>query len=249
MAWYVTMDSRSRGEENETYLSPEVESIPAERARYEALGKNAALQIRQRYYDSGKNLYDLSQMITNPYHPYFEPYPLPCLMEGWRWPKFDEPLRNKLKYECGNGLVDIIGTTFETFAISEKVIELIEGIEPGIHQYLPFELICRDGSVHPDKRWLLNVSARAETLDYEHSNVIPMRDHPHWIVDRTNEHRLVVRREAVDGRAMWYEYRYRKLGSGSPFMLSDEFWSAINAAGCAGWRPQGGGFGQHILEL
>ncbi len=248
MAWYVTLDSRNRGDEDETLLSPEVEEIPEEQERFLALGKECSRKLFGDYKAAGKNPYDLSLMLDDPYHPYIMPYPHPPLMKGWKWPIPDQPFRDRLKHKEGR-LVDIIDTTFETVAISQKVIDIIESIEPGVHQYLPYELICKDGSVHPNQRWMLNVCARAETLDYKRSNVIPIRDHPHWISDRTNDRYLVVRKEAVVGRAMWFEYRYRKMGSGMPFMLSDRFWDALNAAGCAGWRPQSGDYGQHIEEL
>lgn len=249
MAWFVTMDSRNRGDEDETYLSPEIEIIPEEQERYETLGKGAALAIRQEYYDQGNNLYDYSLITINPYHPYFDPFPLPCMMEGWKWPIPDRPFRNKLKRKEGR-LVDIIGTSFETFAVSQKVIDIIELIEPGVHQYLPYELIQRDGSVHPDTRWLLNVCTRAETIDYERSNVIPMRDHPHWIMDRSNDHHLVLRKEAVAGRALWYEYRYySRPGVGAPFLVSDRFWDAFKPSKSVGLRPQNGTLGQQIEEV
>jgi len=158
----------------------------------------------------------------------------------------DQPFRNRLKRREGR-IIDIVDTSFGTYAVSQRVIDIIEAIEPGVHQYLPYELICKDGSVHPDRRWLLNVCTRAETLDYEPSNVIALRDRPYFYADRTKDHHLVVRKEAVAGRALWFEYRYR--GSQGKFLLSDRFWNALDEAGCAGWRPDSFARGEHIEEL
>ena len=246
MAWFVKADSRNRGDEDETYLSPEIEIIPEDQQRYETMGKAFAQKLIDDYRAAGKEPYDYSLIARDPYHPYFSPFPLPCMMQGWRWPAPDQPFRNRLKRREGR-IVDIVDTSFETYAVSQRVIDIIESIEPGVHQYLPYELICKDGSVHPDRRWLLNICTRAETLDYERSNVTALRDRPHFYADRTNNHHLVVRTEAVAGRALWYEYRYR--GTHGQFLLSDRFWNALNEAGCAGWQPDSFARGVHIEEL
>ena len=248
MAWFVMLDSRNKGEENEAYLSPEIEIIPEEQERYDTLGRQHSRKLFGDYKTAGKNPYDYQLMIDDPYHPYITPFPVPCMKQGWKWPMPNQPFRNKLKRKEGK-LVDIIGTSFETYAISQKVIDIIESIEPGVHQYLPYELIQKDGTAHPDKRWLLNVCTRAETLDYERSNVIPRRGAEHFYMDRTNDHRLVVRKEAMKNRALWYEYRYPFGSTSGNFLISDRFWDALNATGCTGWCPEYGDRGQHIKEL
>jgi hypothetical protein len=246
MAWFVRMDSRDRGDEDETYLSPEIEIIPEEQERYEKMGKAFAQKLIDDYRAAGKDPYEYAMIASDPFHPYWSPAPFAPPMEGWRWPIPDKLFRNLLKKREGK-LVDIIDTSFRTYAISQRVIDIIESIEPGVHQYLPYALIQRDGSVHPDQRWLLNVCTRAETLDYERSNVIALRDREYFLDDRTNDRHLVVRRSAVEGRALRYEYRYR--GTQGQFLLSDRFWNALNEFGCAGWRTDYGLRGRHIEEL
>jgi hypothetical protein len=246
MAWFVIMDSRNRGDEDETYLSPAMEMIPEEQERFEKMGKAFAQKLFDDYRAAGKNPYEYRLIIDNPWHPYFLPATLAAPMEGWRWPMPDAPFRNRLKGKEGR-LVDIVGTSFETYAISQRVIDIIEAIEPGVHQYLPYQLIQPDGSVHPDQRWLLNVCTRIEALDYERSNVIAMRDREHFFMDRTNDHHLVMRKSVVEGRALWYEYRY--VGTQGQFLLSDRFWNALNEAGCTGWRPANGARGRHMEEV
>lgn len=246
MAWFVMMDSRNRGDEDETYLSPEIEIIPEEQERYRTIGTAVAEDRFRAWRAKGKNPYEVALIGEAPDHPYFSPFTLAPMREGWRWPKLDEPLRDRLKGKEGK-LVDIIGSSFNTFAISQRVIDVIESIEPGVHQYLPYELIQKDGSVHPDKRWLLNVCTRLDTLDYERSNVIALKNKPYFYHDRNTGHHLVVRKVAIEDRALWFEYRYRD--ADGQFLLSDRFWDALNAAGCTGWRPEHGSRGRRIEEV
>ena len=246
MAWFVKMDSRSHGNEDETYLGPEIEIIPEEQKRYETIGTAFAQRLFDECRAAGKNPYDYALIASNPYHPYFSPHTHAPMMQGWRWPIPDQPFRNRFKRREGP-IVDIVDTSFGTYAISQRVIDIIEAIEPGVHQYLPYELIQPDGSVHPDQRWLLNVCTRIEALDYESSNVVALRDRPQFNHDRNTGHHLVVRKSVVEGRALWFEYRYR--GAQGQFLLSDRFWDALNKAGCAGWRPDSFARGHHIEEV
>jgi hypothetical protein len=235
MARFVEMDSRNQGDEDETYLSPEIEIIPEERERFEKMGAAFGQQLIDEYRASGKDPYEYSLVATNPYHPYFSPGWTPNLMEGWRWPTLDQPFRDKL-VGSASALVDIVGTSFGTYAISDRVIDIIESIEPKTHQYLQYELIQPDGSVHPQKRRLLNICTRTEALDYERSNVIALRDMPSFFHDRTRDTLLIFRKSVVENRAFWYEYRYR--GTKGQFLVSDRLWEALTSAGCSGWKPQ-----------
>jgi len=70
---------------------------------------------------------------------------------------------DQLKEKQGD-LVDIVGTSFATYAISQRVIGIIEAIEPNVHQYLAYQMLQPDGSVHPDQRWMLNVCTRADVV-------------------------------------------------------------------------------------
>ena len=240
------MDSRNRSDEDETYLSPEIEVIPEEQERFAEVGKTFSNWLFHEFRAAGKDPYDDSLVLTEAYFPYWSPAPFAPPMEGWRWPIPDRPFRDRLKRREGR-LVDIIGTSFRTYAISRRVIEIIESIETGVHQYLPYELICTDGSVHPDQRWLLNVCTRIQALDLDRSNVIASRGMPSYFHDRAGDQHLVVKKTAIEGRAIWYEYRYR--GTVGQFLLTDCFWNALQQAGCTGWRPDSGQRGAHIKEI
>jgi|GEM_PF-3046637 len=246
MAWFLMMDSRNRGDEDETYLSPEIEEIPEERARFEAMGKALGQQLSMASRSLGRSTFDTTWMIENPWHPLWDPWRYPPLMQGWRWPKPDTPFRARLKKPQKN-IVDVISSGFDGYAISQRAIDIIEAIEPGVHQYLPFELINPDGSVHPEPRWLLNVCTRAFTLDIARSNVIVHNQLPGIYVHTSNDIKLVVHKEKVAGRALWYEYRYQ--GAQGNFLMSDACWSAFQAAGISGLRPDYFDRGKHIEEL
>lgn len=246
MAWFLMMDSRNRGDEDETYLSPEIDQIPEEFARFEAMGKRLGRELYDAVDAPGVNVFDTTHMIENPWHPDWHPWEYPPPMQGWRWPMPDAPFCAKLK-KAQKNIVDVIDSSFGCFAISQRAIDIIEAIEPGVHQYLPFELINPDGSVHPEPRWLLNVCTRAFTLDVARSNIIPRNNRPGVFVHTSNDIVLVVHKEKVAGRALWYEYRYQS--AGYQFLMSDACWSAFQSAGISGLRPDYGDRGKHIEEL
>lgn len=246
MAWFLMMDSRNRGDEDETYLSPELEQIPEELARFEAMGKALGRELYNAVDAPGVNVFDTTYMIENPCHPNWHPWEYPPPMQGWRWPMPDAPFRAKLK-KAQKNIVDVIDSSFGCFAISQRAIDIIEAIEPGVHQYLPFELINPDGSVHHEPRWLLNVCTRLFTLDVARSNIIPRNNRPGVFVHTSNDIKLVVHKEKVAGRALWYEYRYQR--AGYQFLMSDACWDAFKVAGMSGLRADYGDRGKHIEEL
>lgn len=96
---------------------------------------------------------------------------MPRLDEGWRFPAFDVPFHNQLKHTKGD-IVDIVSTSFGAYAVSQKVVDIIESIEPRVNQIIPYGMLNPDGSIHPATRWLLNVCTRAEVVDGEISNVV-----------------------------------------------------------------------------
>ncbi len=93
-----------------------------------------------------------------------------------------------------------------------------------------------DGSPHPDKRWLLNVCARAEVVDIERSNVQWMAPPLGYrFMDGPGERNLVVKAAEATRRAIWFEWRYHKSGFGT--FVSDALWDALQTAEVRGWQP------------
>lgn len=239
MAWFVTGEYKDP--DLGTYWSPENKPIDAEMTRFEAMGKQLALEIEARYLagpDKGK--------MGVPEFPWFGSYKYPPLLEGWRWSIPDQPFRTQL-VQHEEEIVDLVSTPFDSWAISERVIDMIESIEPGVHQYLPFELIQPDGSVHPAKRWLLNVCTRAEVVDEAKSDVVRLTPPSNFkFGNAKNDFYLVVKAEEARKRALWFEWRYHGPGYDSP-MVGDALWNAIKAAGMHGWQPHYG-YKRHIKE-
>ena len=149
---------------------------------------------------------------------------------GWRWPIPDRPFVATMK-KVPKTVLDVISTPF-AYAVSERVIDIIERIEPGIHQYLPFDMRTPDGAPHPDKRWLLNICSRVQLLDVERSGLTEMNTG--MLVGQPLD-KLVVAKAEAERRAVWYEYRYG-LNRSHP-MVSDRFWEALQAEDCKGWKP------------
>ena len=241
MAWFVQMDSSNKGSENEAYLSPKIELIPEEQARFNEIGEAFGKKLNQDWLAMGKKPWETQHMPEEPYLPYFSPAPIPSPSEGWRWPMPDRPFRDRLSRMYQSGLVDILGSGFRAYAISQKMIDIIESIEPGVHQYLPYELLQPDGSVHPDRRWLLNCCTRVQAIDWEKSRVVKWQNLPFYgdlFTETERVAHIVVRKEVSQGRALWYDYLYRGVrGGGAAFTLSNALWDALNDAGCQGWRP------------
>ena len=180
MAWGFEREETSLNSGH--YLTPPIDGIEGEFERYETLGKAFATRLRDAWRE--KVLAAGVQHLAEPDYPEFSPFPLPPMMHGWRWPMPDRPFLARLK-KPKKTIVDIIETPFECYAVSEKVIDLIERIEPGVHQYLPFELVYPDGAFHHEKRWLLNVCTRVDVFDAECSNVASLKPREVTVGDKT----------------------------------------------------------------
>jgi hypothetical protein len=227
MAWFVQSEYKDRAEG--TYWSPDIARIESEHERFDDAAKALAREIDDKWVARGRNRdsADYPELSSNS---------LPSLDDGWRFPAFDAPLHDQLKHTEGD-IVDIVGTSFGAYAVSQKVVDIIESIEPGVHQIIPYGMLNPDGSIHPAKRWLLNVCTRAEVVDVEKSNVVWM-DHGggrRKFGDMTADGRLphiVVNAGEASRRAIWCEWRYH---SGRNVIVGDRFWDALKAEPVKGW--------------
>lgn len=126
--------------------------------------------------------------------------------------------------------------------IPRRVINIIEDIEPGVHQYFPVRLKLRSGEPKPEPYFILNVCTLIEALDREASNVhvthLPKERHEFrpWnkvTITPKNGARclnepydLFVSKDKINGRAVWCEYGMAV----NPF-FSEEFVERINEIG------------------
>lgn len=236
MAWLFSSEYKER--DQGSYYAPKIKTIPRELERFESLGRSLAQALFAR-----AEAEELG--MGSPDYPWWDVGEFPCLMSGWRWQMPDEPFRISLARDEGP-LVDIINGGFGAWAISQRVIDMIEALEPKVHQYLPLELLQPDGSVHPDRRWLLNICSRADVVDVERSNTQWMAPPmSHKFMDAPGERRLVVRCEEASRRALWSEWRYH--GAQREF-ASDALWTLLREAGVRGWQPHFA-YPHHIEEV
>ncbi len=240
MAWFFQTEYKNS--DLGTYFSPDIDRIPEEHERFKAMG-SALYRELDAHWTARRLAEGLER--KGPEVPRLGPSRIPKLIEGWRWPIPDEPFRDQLK-RPEEEMVGIVGSSFGTYAISQKVIDIIENIEPGVHQYLPYEMINLDGSVHPAKRWLLNVCTRLELVDIERSNVVEVKDVDTFGLVAGKPRKLIVDAKRVMGRAIWCEYRCT--GTPSKTLISDQFFDALQVAEIRGWEPHYS-FREHIEEL
>lgn len=237
MAWRFTTEYKDS--KLGTYWTPRLASIESEQQRFKAMGQRFADAIEAEYMAGPRDR-------DTPGYPDFGSSDVAPLLDGWRWPVPEEPFRAQLVKHEGE-LVDITESTFGSWAVSRKVIDLIEAIEPGVHQYLPFELVQPDGSVHPDRRWLLNVCTRAEVIDTERSNVA-------WLSgmgtrrifsDGPGRPRLIARAAEASKLSLWFEWRY--MGAGPATFASDRLWDMLRTSNILGWGAHHN-YGEQVQE-
>ena len=127
------------------------------------------------------------------------------------------------------------------WAISQTIVDIIEEIEPGVHQYFPIEFEFPSGRQLDERYFLLNICTMPQTLALDQCSGIFRHDIPNakergYLAD----FRLVFRRgmrrnleppveylkaykDRVEGRAIWAEYGLTEL------MISDEFFVRVSA--------------------
>lgn len=132
------------------------------------------------------------------------PFPVPDFVPKLRLQKH---LKGKADFIQGGGYL----------TISDRVVEAIEDLEPGVHRYWPVDIFNKDGSL-AGRWWFLNICNRLDTLDQEKSKVrqvnspskplvpdfiVLTKDQPH----PNGPELLVCRQEVVKNHAIWCEYR------------------------------------------
>lgn len=240
MAWFV--QGAYKDWDRGRYWSPGIVQIASDHARFDDVARKFAHELSEKYMAGDRNRDSAD-------YPELSFGGLPYLHDGWRFPAFDAPLRDQLKRR-EDSVVDIISTSFGTYALSQRVIDIIESIEPGIHQFIPYEMLNPDGSVHPAKRWLLNICTRAEVINVERSNVVWMdfgggRRKFGDITAGGRQPHIIMNAGEASRRAMWCEWRYH---SGTVYIVSDRFWDAMQAEGIIGWGPHHS-YLDHVEEI
>lgn len=164
---------------------------------------------------------------------------------GIKLPKPDQPYEFHCPLKAGN-FFNFMNTD-AGIIVSEVIVNLIEEMEPGIHQYFPVELIMKTGP-QPDQRYYpLNVCVSLKTLDFEKSRVFksPTNVDMRWyfygeeyavtlesqVPKLAPPYDLYVKKEAFEGHILWHEHGYYKR---SAFSVTDKFYERACALGDLG---------------
>jgi hypothetical protein len=150
------------------------------------------------------------------------------MQSGWRWPLNDRPYRYRLA-EPTDAMADI------DIGVSERVVDLIESLEPGVHQYLPVEVYHPYGSLF-ERRWLLNICSRLDTFAAEHSNIV-VSPHGRYSIGK-DPFQVSAWAAKASGHALWCEYRVPLR------MASETFREEANRKNIHGFA-----FKRHVSEI
>lgn len=96
-------------------------------------------------------------------------------------------------------------------AVNQEIKDTIERIEPGVHQFFPFEVTFKDGSKPDDDYFLLNICHRLNAID-EGASVMRFENGKFSRVGMKDveikDTKMVVRKDLVAGLAAWTDERY-----------------------------------------
>jgi hypothetical protein len=118
-------------------------------------------------------------------------------------------------------------------AVSQRFKDAIESVEPGIHQFIPFELWNQSGELIVDPFYFWRIRTSLDAISPELDGVKPSRNSPNhqWnILPGDGREKLAVLKASIDGRAAWCDVRMpvRRF-------LSDEAVTALKEHGVVGW--------------
>lgn len=217
MAWFVSLNS--------PYPSPKFEQIEEEQERFRAMKASAYAKARTGFFDPQETrgrrelgAYSQKEEILD-------------FRDGWKFEQYDKPLRD-LALSSPSQMKDFVGTSFG-YAVSEKLRDAIEEFEPGVHQYMPFEFVTKDGQILPNKLWLLNVCSRIDSIDVEASQGLADTENSVWASSGPSQ--IAVKANLVSRRAFWWEWRYVY----ADLAVSDSFWNLIKKRKISGIATRG----------
>lgn len=103
----------------------------------------------------------------------------------------------------------ILQTFSKIFAVTDEFRKIVEELEPGVHQFLPVDLIWRDETL-AEKRYLLFVGQRLDTTHKE-KTTMKWRDF-FWDIHAESEvesdpslDKIVLSSDAIGSSHLWYD--------------------------------------------
>lgn len=171
------------------------------------------------------------------------------LISGFRYPPIDQPVRARIRCAAGP-LPDIFGVMIGA-AITRRVVDAIEAVESGVHNYLPLELLARGGRPPPEPRVLLNVCRREDTIAVGKSpklhEVWPDRNkYPgfsFYVGNHDKFNGIASHRDKVECLSIWWEYKL------SETMISDRLADVLFRTGALHLREDDPNYLIRVREI
>lgn len=133
-------------------------------------------------------------------------------------------------------LADLIATANRLLAVSEALKDLIEGLEPGVHQFWPLKITSRKGQVYPVNYYGMVVGRFLDSFDYEqcrkenwycsNDSYVPLPTTKKAFAE------MAMSAKVIGGAHLWRE---RKVYN-PPIYFSDELQDRIEQAGLRLYR-------------
>lgn len=142
----------------------------------------------------------------------------------------EAPEKVLLKKQAAS-LPDIFSARSGVRIISERVRQILEAFDPGVHQILPIEAFYRDGSKPDTAYFFLNVTKHLDTVIDEASSVkmafqiVGEKSRDQMELDPPTARNLVIRKDRAAEHNLWREKRYPYL----PLLMSDEMHAEFKA--------------------
>lgn len=122
-------------------------------------------------------------------------------------------------------------------AVSEAFRDVIEALEPGVHQFIPFDLIRADGSKTEKQFLVWRIRTTLEAINPETGGVKKNSDRAYYdfvrIPERGQSENFSVHKDLVAGHAAWRDIRYPSYA-----FLSDAAAQALRDTGIVGWTEE-----------
>jgi hypothetical protein len=149
----------------------------------------------------------------------------------------EELLPRRFQFTKGRKLYDWIDYTECPLGIwSTRLKDIVEGVEPGVHQFAPVEIFHKDGSPYGGTFWLWQCCTMIDAISpdlggvYKRENPWVPEDYG-WEIKSGGDDKLAVYKEKIAGRAMWRDRRFS-----SVIFFSDAVLAAMQAERTEGWQ-------------
>ncbi|WP_339860791.1 imm11 family protein [Paremcibacter congregatus] len=137
----------------------------------------------------------------------------------------------------GKEVFDYDGAHFTM--VSDRLKRAIEDIEPGVHQFVPVDVLGRDGAPYGGQYWFFTLCSFLDAISPDLGGVYKREgydfaNHPDrysWVIKSGGRNNLAVYKDKIAGHAVWYDVRYPS----SPF-YADALLNRLEAEGMEGWE-------------